>query len=58
MRKVFELCAVAAIVALLAFWHGATQSPASKAALYLFPVMLAFGLAWRSRARMQKRSVT
>jgi hypothetical protein len=47
MAKVVPLLMVAAIIAALAFWHGATGSSASRAALSLFPVLLAMG-SWRT----------
>jgi peptidoglycan/LPS O-acetylase OafA/YrhL len=53
MRKVIPLLAVAVIIAVLAFWHGATESPVSKAALYLLPVLIALGLVARSSKRVR-----
>ncbi|WP_185685908.1 hypothetical protein [Novosphingobium aerophilum] len=47
MAKMVPLLIVAAIIAALAFWHGATGSSASRAALSLFPVLLAMG-SWRT----------
>ncbi len=51
MRKLISLLALAAIIAVLAFWHGATASPMSKAALYLLPLLVALGLAASSFKR-------
>lgn len=51
MRKLISLLALAAIIAVLAFWHGATDSPISKAALYLLPLLVALGLAAPSLKR-------
>lgn len=45
MRKLIPLLALAGIIAVLAFWHGATKSPMSKTALYLLPLLvLAFAV--------------
>ena len=43
MNMVLPLLAVAAAIAALAAWHGATGSEASRAALWLLPVALALG---------------
>ena len=53
MRKVMPLLALAVIIAGLAFWHGATESPTSKAALYLLPVLIAFWLVALSPKRVR-----
>lgn len=57
MRMAFPLMAMAAILAAVAFWHGATESPASKTALYLLPfipVIFLFGFALH-RSRLRRR---
>ena len=53
MRKLIPLLAVAALIAVLAFWHGATNSPMSKTALYLLPLLVALGFAARSSKRVR-----
>jgi hypothetical protein len=45
------LVAIAAVIAALAFWHGATNSTLSKTALYLLPLFVVVGLAVRFFAR-------
>ncbi|WP_294392724.1 hypothetical protein [uncultured Sphingomonas sp.] len=54
MRKLIPFMALGAVIAVLAFWHGATESPSSKAALYLFPLLLALGLAICSFSRKSR----
>jgi len=57
MRMAFPLVAMAAILAAVAFWHGATESPASKTVLYLLPfipVIFLFGFALH-RSRLRRR---
>mgnify|MGYP004528461827 CR=1 FL=1 len=53
MRKLIPVLAVAAIIAVLAFWHGATKSPMSKTALYLLPLLMALGFIVRSSKKVR-----
>lgn len=49
-RMIVWLVAMAAILAAVAFWHGATDSSESRTALYLLPympVIYLFGFALR-----------
>lgn len=51
MKSLIPLILTAVGIAVLSFWHGATDSPMSKAAIYLFPLVVVFGMFARSFAQ-------